>query len=181
LIHRDIKPGNIFAALRGGIHDVVKLLDFGLVKTTFDSSQTELTQDGSITGSPLFMSPEQAMGEHDSDPRGDIYSLGGVGYYLLTGQPPFPGDKPMKVIFAHVNQEVEPPSSIRPEVPDDVEQVILRCLAKNPADRYQSAAELLEALAATGVADLWNRDLAASWWCSHGRCKQADELLAASA
>jgi serine/threonine-protein kinase len=181
LVHRDIKPGNIFAALRGGIHDVVKLLDFGLVKATFDSSQTELTQDGSITGSPLFMSPEQAMGEHDSDPRGDIYSLGGVGYYLLTGQPPFPGDKPMKVIFAHVNQEVEPPSSIRPEVPDDVEQVILRCLAKNPGDRYQSAAELREALASTSVTDLWNRDLAASWWCSHGRCKQADELLAASA
>ena len=91
LIHRDIKPGNIFSAQRGGYYDVAKLLDFGLAKPiSADSVPVQLTQDGSITGSPLYMSPEQAIGDSEPDERSDIYSLGAVAYYLLTGRPPFP-------------------------------------------------------------------------------------------
>jgi serine/threonine-protein kinase len=180
VIHRDIKPGNIFAAKRGGVYDVAKLLDFGLAKTVVQKSDIELTQEGSITGSPLYMSPEQAMGDNEPDARGDIYSLGAVMYFLLTGRPPFPGDKPMKVILAHVHQEVEPPSQFAPEIPTDVEQIVLRCLAKDPKDRFQSAAELRDALQDSTAAGLWDREQAEAWWHAHAKCRQAEELLAAT-
>ena len=180
LVHRDIKPGNIFAAQRGGVYDVTKLLDFGLAKTAIEKGDIELTQEGSITGSPLFMSPEQAMGETEPDARGDIYSLGAVLYYLLTGQPPFPGDKPMKVILAHVHQDVEPPSQFRGDVPNDLEQVVLRCLAKEPAERFQTAAELGQALSNCADAGSWNRESAHDWWKANAVCRQAEELLAAA-
>ena len=179
LVHRDIKPGNIFAAQRGGVFDVTKLLDFGLAKTSREPAQVDLTQEGSITGSPLYMSPEQAMGDNEPDARGDLYSLGAVMYYLLTGQPPFPGDKAMKVIVAHVHQEVEPPSQLRSEIPSDLEHVVLRCLAKDPFERYQSAAEMGAALANCTSAGGWNRESAREWWQANAECKQAEELLAA--
>jgi eukaryotic-like serine/threonine-protein kinase len=164
LVHRDIKPGNIFAAQRGGIYDVVKLLDFGLVKPMLDDQSLELTVEGSITGSPLYMSPEQATGDTNPDPRSDIYSLGAVGYFLISGRPPFIADKPLKVLLAHVNETIVPPSAHRAEIPGDLEQVILRCLAKSPAERFPDAASLAEALDACQCADGWSRALAARWW-----------------
>ena len=148
LVHRDIKPGNIFAAKRGGIYDVAKLLDFGLVKPLMEKEPIHLTAEGTITGSPLFMSPEQALRRNQPGrTRSDIYSLGAVGYYLLTGHPPFEGDAPLKVIFAHAHDAVVPPANLRPDIPADLNGVILRCLEKNPADRFQTAVELGEALA----------------------------------
>ncbi len=164
LIHRDIKPGNIFVATRGGVRDVVKLLDFGLVKPLLDDEPLDLTAEGTITGSPLFISPEQALGEAHPDGRCDVYSLGAVGYYMLTGLPPFAGDKALKVIFAHAHEPVVPPSEHDPEVPADLEAVILRCLEKNPADRFQTAAEMADALAACRSAAGWSRKQAAEWW-----------------
>src|SRR5947209_11735649 len=89
LIHRDIKPGNVFVAQRGGLYDVAKLLDFGLVKPVTELPAARLTQEGAIAGTPLFMSPEQAQGHPDLDARSDIYSLGAVAYNLLSGRPPF--------------------------------------------------------------------------------------------
>lgn len=168
LIHRDIKPGNIFAAHRGGVHDVAKLLDFGLAKPLVDVESLQLTQEGSITGSPLYMSPEQAQGDTEPDARGDIYSLGCVAYHMLTGRPPFEGDKPMKVLIAHAREEVVPPSRLRSDVPDDLEQVVLRCLAKRPEDRYPSAIDLGAALAECRAAGDWNQDLASAWWGTSG-------------
>lgn len=164
LIHRDIKPANIFAAQRGGVYDVAKLLDFGLVKPVFEDQPIHLTADGSIAGSPLFMSPEQALGDSKPDARSDIYSLGAVGYYLLTGRPPFESDKPLKVLFAHAHETVVPPTKHVPQVPADLEQVILRCLAKRPVERYQSVAVLRDALMACETAGHWNRASAAAWW-----------------
>src|SRR3990172_6097831 len=132
LIHRDIKPGNIFSAQRGGFYDVAKLLDFGLAKpvSTHGAGSMDVTQEGSITGSPLYMSPEQALGDHEPDARSDVYSLGAVAYYLLTGVPPFDGDRPIRIILAHAHDPVVPPSRLRADVPADLEAVVLRCLSK---------------------------------------------------
>ncbi len=165
LVHRDIKPGNIFAAERGGVHDVAKLLDFGLVKpVATDAGSAELTQEGTITGSPLYMSPEQAMGDTKPDTRSDIYSLGAVAYFLLTGRPPFEGEKPLQVIIAHSSQPVVPPSQVHDGIPADLEQVVLRCLEKSPGDRYQTVEELEQALAECEVAGQWTGLHASEWW-----------------
>jgi tRNA A-37 threonylcarbamoyl transferase component Bud32 len=169
IIHRDLKPANIFAAQRGGFYDVAKLLDFGLAKPmTTESENVELTQIGSVTGSPLFMSPEQATGEAEPDARSDIYSLGAVMYFLLTGRPPFEHEKPLKVLIAHASQAPVPPHELRADIPEDLEQVVLRCLEKRPDNRYQTALELANALADCAVADAWTRDDATRWWLAHG-------------
>ena len=169
LIHRDIKPGNLFAAQRGGVDDVTKLLDFGLVKPiTDDEHSIQLTAEGSITGSPLFMSPEQVVGDGRPDARSDVYALGAVGYFLLAGRPPFEGDRPIKVMIAHAHQDVVPPSEHVGTIPADLEQVVLRCLEKDPARRYPTAAALGEALRRCEAAGGWTSDDAARWWKAPG-------------
>ena len=172
LIHRDIKPANIFAAQRGGLYDVVKLLDFGLVKPVGENASANLSQEGGISGTPLFMSPEQARGTGDLDARSDIYSLGAVAYALLTGRPPFDGSNPLDVMIAHVRDEVEWPSQHRADVPADLERVILRCLAKSPEDRFQDVFSLEQALAECAAAEGWTQRHAANWW------READETVA---
>ena len=167
LVHRDIKPANIFAAQRGGLYDVAKLLDFGLVKPLSSIEQTHLTQEGSITGSPLYMSPEQTTGETAPDARSDIYSLGAVAYFLLTGQPPFDYPQPIKVLLAHSSEEPKAPSEINPEISADLDAVVLKCLAKEPADRYQDVLELRDALLACNIAGQWSREDAQAWWLSN--------------
>ncbi len=165
LIHRDIKPGNLFAAQRGGHYDVAKLLDFGLAKRLWSSADTiELTGEGSITGSPLFMAPEQATGDVEPDLRSDIYALGAVAYYMLTGRPPFAADNPLKVMIAHASDPVTPPSQHRGDLPRDLELVVLKCLAKKPIDRFQDTSELSAALAACEVCGKWMREEARRWW-----------------
>ena len=164
LVHRDLKPANIFASRRGGILDVAKLLDFGLVKPVATPAGAQLSQDGIITGSPAYMSPEQASGERAPDARSDLYSLGTVAYFLLTGRAPFDGINAIRVLIAHARDPVTPPSALRPEIPADLEAVVLRCMAKVPADRYQTAAELDRALADCAAAGLWTQDRAACWW-----------------
>jgi serine/threonine-protein kinase len=164
LIHRDIKPGNLFAAQRGGVYDVVKVLDFGLVKPAAEFRSERLTQDGAISGTPLFMSPEQASGAGDVDARSDIYSLGAVAYALLSGRPPFERQSPMEVLIAHARDEVTPLSQLRGDVPADLEAIVLRCLAKRPDDRYQDTDSLEEALSLCESADQWTQSRAARWW-----------------
>jgi serine/threonine protein kinase len=169
LIHRDIKPGNIFAAERGGLYDVVKLLDFGLVKLVSENPSTSLTQEGGISGTPLFMSPEQARGVGDLDARSDIYSLGAVAYALLTGRPPFDGINAMDVLIAHARDEVVRPSQRRADVPADLESAILRCLAKSPEDRFQDVDSLEHALASCAAAEGWKQWHAVRWWRENDR------------
>jgi serine/threonine-protein kinase len=149
LIHRDIKPANIMLCERGGVADVVKLLDFGLVKAVALGNKEEtLTQEGAITGTPAYMSPEQASGKDRLDVRSDIYSLGGVAYFLLTGRPPFERDRAIQVIVAHIHEPVRPLTDLRPEVPADLQGIVLRCLEKDPARRFADVGSLDEALAA---------------------------------
>lgn len=167
LIHRDIKPANIFSAARGGLFDVAKILDFGLAKPIDDLEAANLTQEGTITGSPLYMSPEQATGDREPDARSDIYSLGTVLYYLVSGRPPFENEKPLKVLISHAHDEPVLPSTHRADVPDDLEAIIMRCLRKNPDDRFQSASELASALDDCEVAGKWTLGDARQWWTQH--------------
>jgi eukaryotic-like serine/threonine-protein kinase len=176
LIHRDIKPGNVFAAQLGGLYDVVKLLDFGLVKQIIEAPSARLTQDGAISGTPLFMSPEQAGGVGNVDARSDIYSLGAVAYMLLTGRPPFERRSALEVLIAHARDEVTPPSQLGADVPADLEAIILRCLAKQPEDRYQDTDSLEQALARCAAADQWTQTRAACWWQENGDTAPAPAL-----
>ncbi len=164
LIHRDVKPGNIIAAYRGGQHDVVKLLDFGLVKPRAEREDSAITQLGSLAGSPLYMSPEQSLGKGEPDVRSDIYSLGTVAYFLLTGHPPFEGTEPMEVLVAHARDAVRPPRELVPDIPADLEQVVLRALEKDPEARFQTAVEMERALAEGHCAADWNPQVAEAWW-----------------
>jgi serine/threonine-protein kinase len=169
LVHRDIKPANIFAAVRGGLFDVAKLLDFGLAKPVAHIEGDQITQEGTITGSPLYMSPEQAIGDHEPDARSDVYAMGAVLYFSLTGRPPFEDEKPMRVLIAHAHDAPAPPSQHNGDVPDDLEAVVMRCLQKNADDRYQSAAELMAALDECDDAGRWTRDSARVWWQQNER------------
>ena len=166
LVHRDITPANIFAAKRGGVHDVAKLLDFGLVKqlTSEEAGKPSPVPKGHFSGSPLYMSPEQATEYEEADARSDIYSLGAVAYYLLTGNPPFSGKTPLQVLAAHERDEVVAPSRSRTDLPGDLEGIVLRCLEKDPNDRFQDVRTLRQALNACGCAKRWTEERAAAWW-----------------
>lgn len=194
LIHRDIKPGNLFVSERGGEHDVMKLLDFGLVGVAGDSEpqptsedrtahepsaaepmslptdgmlesqdNVRLTQAGHILGTPAYLSPEQAAGR-DVDARSDIYSLGAVGYYLLSGRPPFLRSTPAQMYKAHQYEQPTPISTYVPTIPADLESVLHRCLAKEPIDRFADIRALEEALLSCECAHAWNSEKAARWW-----------------
>jgi serine/threonine-protein kinase len=175
LIHRDVKPGNVRVCERGGEHDVIKLLDFGLVlPPAGDIDAEKLTQDGAIAGTPQYMSPEQAAGEQSLDGRSDIYSVGALAYYLLTGAPPFVNPSPLRVLAAHLYEAPPPLTARRHDVSADLEAVVLRCLAKNPADRFPDARSLAQALAACSASDQWSAREAARWWLeSIGTASQA--------
>jgi serine/threonine-protein kinase len=164
LIHRDIKPSNIFAARCGGVDDVAKLLDFGLVRTTAPARDVHVSAEGEILGTPLFMSPEQATGRRKLDERSDIYSLGAVAYYLLTGRPPFEREGGIALLIAHARDPVVPPSRVRPGIPQDLEHVVERCLAKHPGERFPDAESLERALRECSCAEDWNQDRATQWW-----------------
>ena len=164
LIHRDIKPSNVILCSRGGVHDVAKLLDFGLVRMQ-STDDLGLTRQGLIFGTPTYMSPEQAVGTN-LDARSDIYSLGALAYFLLTGQPPFRRDSVVQVLAAHIDEPVVAPRSCRPDVPEDLEAVVLRCLAKDPGERFPDAACLEQALRACGSAGDWIESDAAAWWAA---------------
>jgi eukaryotic-like serine/threonine-protein kinase len=168
LIHRDIKPSNIFACERGKIHDVAKLLDFGLVKGVgLDGDGVKLTQEGSFAGSPAFMSPEQAAGGRPLDARSDIYNLGAVAYFLITGELLFDRASSLQMLHAHAYEPVVPVSEFQKAVPTDLQRVILRCLEKDPERRYQDVVSLEKDLGACENAGQWTYESAEDWWRQH--------------
>lgn len=165
LVHRDLKPANIFIAVRGGEFDVAKVLDFGLVKLTKDAdSSSALTGEYTVSGTPLFMAPEQAAGAKNLDARADVYALGAILYYMLTGQPPFQAEAVIQVMIAHARDPVVPPSVLVPSIPKDLEQIVIHSLGKKPEDRYQDVKAMGKALASCSDALAWNDELAEQWW-----------------
>lgn len=167
LIHRDIKPANVFLTKRGNIWDVVKLLDFGLVKQAgqeADESSIEVSMAGEVKGSPLFMSPEQVNAEDEIDGRSDIYSLGVSAYQLLTGSAPFTGKKKMEIMIAHARDRARRPTEIEPSIPVDLETVIIRCLEKKPEDRFQDVEALDAALVACEKCGDRSKQDGDQWW-----------------
>jgi serine/threonine-protein kinase len=166
LIHRDLKPGNVIVASLGGQRDVAKLLDFGLVQD-LATADNRLTGAGVVLGTPAYMCPEQAGGEAAVDARGDVYSLGALAFFALTGRPPFEADTFGLFLTAHLTRTPPRVDAVRSDVPADVADIIARCLSKNPAERFQSVAELDRALAACGCADDWSAERAARWWADN--------------
>ena len=163
MVHRDLKPSNILVATLGGQHDVAKLLDFGLVQDAGSSGDGRLTRTGTVLGTPAYMCPEQAGGD-PTDARGDVYSLGAVAFFALTGRPPFEGTTAGKLLTAHLTQQPPNLTEIRADIPADLAAIIARCLAKNPADRYRSAVDLEIALACCESAADWSSLRARLWW-----------------
>jgi serine/threonine-protein kinase len=168
LIHRDLKPGNFIVSNMGGVPDVLKLLDFGLVRTPAVGPDSEpLIAQSYLGGTPAYLPPEQTIGRRDADARGDVYSLGAVGYFLLSGRPPFEAETLAGVMVAHLQRAVPSLQCADRQIPTDVEAVIRRCLAKEPTDRYPDMSSLERALAACGCADDWDEHSATLWWREH--------------
>jgi len=170
LIHRDVKPANIYSTRQGLEYDFVKVLDFGLVKGGgINGQDTLLTLAGTATGTPAFMAPELAMGKENVDARADIYSLGCVAYWLLTGQLLFENSNPVAMAVDHVSTSPTPPSHrTETEVPEALERVILSCLEKEPDARPASALDLYNQLEACNLDSTWNQQQAKDWWQLHG-------------
>src|SRR5215218_3808819 len=137
VVHRDIKPGNVLITPQGH----VKVTDFGIARAVGGGNTDNLTQTGSVMGTATYFSPEQAQG-HPVDPRSDLYSLGVVLYEMLCGRPPFAGESPVAIAYQHVQAAVVPPRQVNPDVPESLEAITLKLLAKNPANRYPTAEEL---------------------------------------
>ena len=170
LVHRDVKPANIYSTRQGLEYDFVKVLDFGLVTGGgIHGHKTLLTLAGTATGTPAFMAPELAMGKENVDARADLYSLGCVAYWLLTGQLLFENSNPVAMAVDHVRTSPTPPSQrTETEVPEPLEQVILSCLEKDPNARPSSALDLYNQLEACNLDSTWNQRQAKEWWQLHG-------------
>jgi serine/threonine-protein kinase len=174
LIHRDVKPGNILVVDRGGISDLVKVVDFGLVKDVGVKARDEATSEialtigNNIVGTPLYIAPETMTAPDTVDARADLYALGAVGYWLLTGTHVFDGKSIFEVCSHHLHTVPEPPSTrLQAPVSPDLETVLLACLAKRPEDRPASARDLRERLRACAAAGRWTNARAAAWWAAH--------------
>jgi serine/threonine-protein kinase len=166
LIHRDIKPANIYMCRYGRDLDFVKVLDFGLVKYRGERERdVKLTAPDVVGGTPGYLAPEQVAGDQPIDGRTDIYSLGCVAYWLLTGHLVFHAPTAMRTMVMHLNEEPVPPSRrTEMDIPAALEQIIMQCLEKDPARRVQTADELSRALAACETRPVWDREQQARWW-----------------
>ncbi|HUQ69301.1 MAG TPA: serine/threonine protein kinase, partial [Planctomycetaceae bacterium] len=181
LVHRDIKPANVMLNRRGGEPDFVKVLDFGLVKAVDDQKQARLTAANSLTGTPLYMSPEAIQTPNAVDARSDLYAVGAVGYFLLTGKPVFDAANLIDLCQLHISQQPTPPSErVGHAVAADLETVLLNCLDKSRAKRPQTARDLSLQLARCASAGEWSIEAADAWWNRHERGTSGGENAAPS-
>jgi serine/threonine-protein kinase len=169
IIHRDIKPGNIFLTRRGELYDFAKVLDFGLAKQISSDTASGITKTGMLFGTPRYLAPETVYGNEKVDGRADLYNVGGVAYWLLTGQPPFTAETSVEVVIDHVKTIPRRPSEISElEIPSALDDIVMKCLEKKPGDRFQTARELEVALCSVPLEETWSREKAEAWWDLHG-------------
>jgi len=174
LIHRDIKPSNAILCERGGVFDVIKVVDFGLV-TEFSPAQGESSERGLLIGTPLYMAPEIISDPGRASPMSDLYALGALGYFLLAGRNVFEGENAAEICAKHLDELPEAPSRrAGTAVPGDLESIILRCLEKDPAARPSSAAEVRDALLACRDAGGWSQAQARDWWLAYASIDEPD-------
>ena len=169
MVHRDLKPANIFLCRMGLEFDFVKVLDFGLVQTRRADASSAVTETAitaeKLIGTPAYMAPEIILGRDDVDRRADVYAIGCVAFYLLTGTRVFQDGNQMQMLVDHVHAEAVPPSSrLGAPLPREVDVFVLDCLRKNPNDRPQDATELLERITAYNLAGRWSNSQARAWW-----------------
>jgi len=184
LIHRDIKPANIILCNRGGVHDFAKVLDFGIVKV-IDGDATKLSQTGMLAGTPLYIAPEALRESGRVDARIDVYALGAVAYFMITGHTIFPDDLGLVDVLTRQLGEVPLlPSKVIDEVPGDLENLIMRCLEKDPDARPASTGELFADLSNLHAAGSWDQPQAEKWWALHsdlaGLSTTGEEIVASS-
>ncbi|HKY64573.1 MAG TPA: serine/threonine-protein kinase [bacterium] len=167
IVHRDIKPSNIFLSVSGGVFDFVKVLDFGLAKEIAQDPKG-LTSTDAFLGTPSYVAPEMILDREKVDGRTDIYMLGCVAYWMLTGHPPFEGRSNAQVLVEHVNDLPKWPSDrAEQEIPADLERIVMRCLEKEMAERYRDTEELCLALETIEPQIPWNQGQARDWWNRH--------------
>jgi len=167
LVHRDVKPANILLGPRGGEPDVVKVLDFGLVRAL--RAEADGTDAHVMVGTPLFMSPEAIREPDKVDGRSDLYSLGAVAYFLLSGCHVFDGKTALEICLRHMQEPPRPLTDLVPDVDVELEKIVLKCLAKEPANRFSAARELFHALSHCPSRRDWTPDEARDWWTIHER------------
>jgi hypothetical protein len=175
LVHRDIKPANIVLCRYGEDYDFVKVLDFGIVKSMAEpagadaaATVTAITAAHVVQGTPAFIAPEQVLGGAPVDNRADIYATGCLAYWLLTGQLVFTGETPMQLLVQHAQARPQPPSERTTlPIPNELDAIVLACLAKSPSDRPQTARELARRLEAVPIPEPWTAERARDWWSRH--------------
>jgi serine/threonine-protein kinase len=168
LIHRDVKPANLMLCERGRVADVIKVLDFGLVKSQIEDDDGKVSRTDAIVGTPTYLAPESILRPDRVDARADLYAVGAVAYFLLTGRDVFEGTTVVEVCASHLHTKPEPPSArLGAPVPADLEGLVMSCLAKSPADRPASAEALRRQLLACVDANGWSDALGHDWWEQH--------------
>ena len=168
LVHRDVKPANLFACRLGHEYDFIKVVDFGVVSRHSRPAQSQITTVGTVLGTPAYLAPELVSGGHSFDGRADLYALGCVAFWLLTGRPPFEGVDTFSVLLHHANTPPPPPSSMSEEIiPPEMDAIVLDCMAKDTSRRPANAEALSERLARVPLRAEWTEKRARMWWELH--------------
>jgi serine/threonine-protein kinase len=176
LVHRDIKPHNLMLCRRGGEYDLVKILDFGLVKNIERGGDSrDITQFQRVLGTPRYMAPERIRNPADADARSDIYAVGAVGYFLLTGRELYETAAEHDLTYQVQHTTAPRVSALMPGVPSRLDDLIARCLAKERRDRPHDAIVVLALLEALAVEYPWTQDQAETWWKRHAMASSAPE------
>jgi hypothetical protein len=168
IMHRDIKPANILLTYRGGMYDFVKVFDFGLAKQIEPDDSPKVTKTGVLLGTPQYIAPEAATAPDQVDGRADLYSLGGVAYWMLVGRPPFEAATSTGLILEHLKTRPTRPAEVSEfSIPPELDHIVMRCLEKDPQDRFRTAGEVEAALRAIRFDEAWTGERARAWWAAH--------------